>query len=108
MGQSTLFDRKNYFGVCGLSIFSTIIFHYTAYFCIIFRAIRIFQVMNLEKKYLDKIYKLAGEQTESSGLEEKQKMVYFPLLQGLGKSSTKKAKEGGEERKTLSIEQFEE
>ena len=42
-----------------MSITTTVIFHFTAYFCIIYRAIRIFTVMKLEKKYLDKIYKLA-------------------------------------------------
>ena len=42
MSQSELFAKQDYRGVCAMSVSSTIVFHYTAYFCIIFRAIRIF------------------------------------------------------------------
>lgn len=47
--------------VCYLSIFDTFIFHYIAYFSLIFRASRIFKVMGLEKKYLTKIYNLTKD-----------------------------------------------
>ena len=74
-----LFTKTDYLGVCIISVFGMIIFHYTAAFCIIFRAIRIHSVMDLEKRYLDQIYKL--EQNENLDDEENRlKMVYFPLL----------------------------
>lgn len=47
--------------VCYLSIFDTLIFHYIAYFSLIFRASRIFKVMGLEKKYLTQIYNLTKD-----------------------------------------------
>ena len=39
----------------------TLTFHYIAYFAIIFRGRRIFKVMNLTGKYLDKIYNMAQD-----------------------------------------------
>ena len=44
--------------ICLLSIITTLIFHYIGYFCIVFRAQRIFKVMNLTKTYLTKLYQL--------------------------------------------------
>jgi hypothetical protein len=41
-----------------VSIVATLTFHYIAYFSIIFRAQRIINVIELEKKYLDQIYKI--------------------------------------------------
>ena len=74
LNMSKLFKVNNYFGKCALSVSTTILFHFTAYFCIIFRAIRIFTVMNLEKRYLDKIYKL-GEMDRISISSEKESSV---------------------------------
>jgi len=45
---------------CMLSIFCTMAIHYIGYMTLIFRAERIFKVMKLEKKYLDRLYKLAS------------------------------------------------
>ena len=56
--------------ICMMSVTTTTVFHYTAYFCIIFRGIRIFQLMNLEKKYLDKIYKMAKMGNSANSLND--------------------------------------
>ena len=48
-------------GVCVLSILTTLTFHYIGYFSVIFRAKRIFKVMRLTKKYLDRIELLAQD-----------------------------------------------
>jgi hypothetical protein len=50
-------DKWTY--ICFSSVATTLVFHYIAYFCLIFRAFRIFKIMDLEKKFLDRIYKLA-------------------------------------------------
>ena len=42
--------------ICVMSIFTTLIFHYTGYICLILRGFRIFKVMKLERNYLDTIY----------------------------------------------------
>ena len=39
--------------ICATSIITTFTFHYIAYFCLIFRASRIFKIMELENKHLD-------------------------------------------------------
>ena len=43
---------ESYF-ICIISIVTTVLFHYISYFAIIFRAQRIINVVNLEKRYLD-------------------------------------------------------
>lgn len=52
-------EEYQYQGICSISIMDTLTFHYIAYFAIIFRGRRIFKVMNLTAKYLDKIYGMA-------------------------------------------------
>jgi len=42
--------------ICVMSIFTTLVFHYTGYICLILRGFRIFKVMKLERNYLDGIY----------------------------------------------------
>lgn len=54
----TNYDNK-WIYVCVSSVVTTLVFHYIAYFCLIFRAFRIFKIMDLEKKFLDRIYTLA-------------------------------------------------
>lgn len=57
---------------CYLSVIDTIVVHYIAYFCMIFRAIRIFNILKIEAKFLDNIYDLQmfisanGQLNESS------------------------------------------
>ena len=41
---------------CYLSLFDTLVIHYIGYFCLIFRAMRIFKIINIEAKFLDNIY----------------------------------------------------
>ena len=53
--------RSEAIGVCVLSILTTLTFHYIGYFSVIFRAKRIFKVMHLTKKYLDRIEQLAQD-----------------------------------------------
>lgn len=53
--------------ICVLSIFITLIFYFVAYFTIIFRAKRIFKVMGLTQKYLNRIYDLAKETHSVTG-----------------------------------------
>ena len=43
---------------CILSVVDTIVIHYIAYFCMIFRAMRIFNILKIEAKFLDNIYDL--------------------------------------------------
>jgi len=52
-------------GICILSIVTTTTFHYFAFFSVIFRAKRIFKVMRLTKKFLDRIYHLAQDGNKS-------------------------------------------
>jgi hypothetical protein len=54
-------ERPSQETVCYLSIFDTLTWHYSGYFSLIFRAFRIFKVMRLEKKYLNKIYNLTKD-----------------------------------------------
>ena len=51
--------------ICISSIVTTLVFHYIAYFSLIFRAVRIFKMMELETAFLDKIYKLALSDNDS-------------------------------------------
>ena len=41
---------------CYLSIFDTLVIHYIGYLCLIFRAMRIFNIINIEVRFLDDIY----------------------------------------------------
>lgn len=43
---------------CYLSVIDTLVVHYIAYFCMIFRAMRIFNILKIEAKFLDNIYDL--------------------------------------------------
>lgn len=54
--------------VCISSIATTFIFNQVGYLCIIFRALRIFKIMVLEKQYLDQIYLLQQQAHGSSSL----------------------------------------
>ena len=78
--------------ICAMSVSTTVLFHYTAYFCIIFRGIRIFQVMSLEKKYLDKIYKMAkiGNSSNSLNDSESQASSGKEIIKGFGIYTQKK------------------
>ena len=59
--------RKNYL-ICIFSILTTFGVHYIGYLCIILRAVRIFKVMQLEKRYLDKMFTIAKDGGVSPGL----------------------------------------
>jgi len=52
-------DSHDYLN-CILSIVCTMTIHYIGYLCLIFRAKRIFKVMKLEKKYLDRIHNMVS------------------------------------------------
>ena len=47
--------QANYFS-CYLSLFDTLVIHYIGYLCLIFRALRIFKIINIEARFLDDIY----------------------------------------------------
>lgn len=53
-------EHKNY-RLCIYSILTTFGVHYTGYLCIILRAVRIFKVMQLEKRYLDMMFTIAED-----------------------------------------------
>ena len=57
-------EAKNVY-FCWISIIDTMTFHYIAYFCIIFRGQRIFKIMDLEKRFLKRIYNLTKEGNNS-------------------------------------------
>ena len=46
---------------CFLSIFTTTLPHYSSLFCLIFRAERIIDSMNLENAYIENMYKMIGQ-----------------------------------------------
>ena len=56
---------------CYISIFVTMVIHYLAYFCLIYRARRIFYIIKLESMYLDQIYDFG--QTTKPGPKSKRK-----------------------------------
>ena len=53
--------------VCIFSVYITLIPYMVAYFCLIFRAQRIFKVMRLTSKHLNRIYGLAKENHSTVG-----------------------------------------
>jgi hypothetical protein len=62
-------------GICALSILTTLTFHYFGYFCLIFRSQRIFKVMKLTQKYINRIYKLSQDVDQDSVLNDGEKPI---------------------------------